>query len=72
MMMVRVEVPDMDGLPLSLMTIGTSYSFCCSRSKDLNDETIAIPSPLAPSVERFGKQNVKKTSTRLGAMVWWF
>lgn len=48
---VRVLVPDIAGLPESLITIGIKYSFCCSRSNDRRDETTAIPSPLAPSVK---------------------
>jgi hypothetical protein len=49
---VRVLVPVLGGLPESLITIGTRYSFCCSLSKDLKELTIATPSPFAPSVEK--------------------
>lgn len=59
MMTVSVDVPDMAGLPESLMTIGTWYSFCCSRSKDRSDDTMAIPSPFAPSIQ-FENEGVKK------------
>lgn len=46
---VRVEVPVREGLPLSLMRMGTKYSFCVSRSNSSLERTTAIPSPLAPA-----------------------
>lgn len=46
---VKVLVPDIDGVPVSLITIGIKYSFCCSLLNDSNEETMAIPSPFAPS-----------------------
>ena len=49
-MTVRVDVPVIGGFPLSLITMGTRYSFCCSLSKERSEDTTAIPSPLAPSV----------------------
>lgn len=49
---VKVLVPDIDGVPVSLITIGIKYSFCCSLLNDSNEETMAIPSPFAPSATK--------------------
>lgn len=49
---VKVLVPDIDGVPVSLITIGIKYSFCCSLLNDSNDDTIAMPSPFAPSARK--------------------
>lgn len=46
---VKVLVPDIDGVPESMITIGIKYSFCCSLLNDRNDDTMAMPSPFAPS-----------------------
>lgn len=46
---VKVLVPAMGGVPESLIMMGMRYSFCCSRSNERREDTIAIPSPLAPS-----------------------
>ena len=46
---VSVLVPVFEGVPESFITIGNKYSFCCSLSKEDSDETIATPSPFAPS-----------------------
>ncbi len=50
---VNVDVLVMAGLPESLITMGTWYSFPCSRSNKRKDETIAIPDPLSPSEKVF-------------------
>lgn len=46
---VKVLVPDIEGVPVSLITIGIKYSFCCSLLNESKEETMAIPSPFAPS-----------------------
>jgi hypothetical protein len=38
--------------PESRIIIGNKYSFCSSRSKDDKEDTIATPSPFAPSISQ--------------------
>jgi hypothetical protein len=55
-----VLVPVFEGVPESLITIGSKYSFCCSLSNDDSEDTIATPSPFAPSVSGKATAMTKK------------